>query len=160
LFIVAACGDKGITFLKGEAQVNVRKNEPSVATGSSSQADTFKVKVGNNSYVVHFDKDGNATVNGHPYEVEVAEGANAEEPESSGKEGGAMTEIKAPMPGVVVKVHYQPGEKVAAGEAIMTLEAMKMEMPVTAAVAGKVDSIAVKNGDSVSSGQLLATIQS
>jgi len=61
---------------------------------------------------------------------------------------------------VVVKVHRQSGDKVAAGEAIMTLEAMKMEMPVTATTAGKLESVSVKNGDSVSAGQLLAKIQS
>lgn len=164
LFIVAACGDKGITFLNGEAKVNVRKNQPAKEAGGMAKADAYKVKVGNNHYVVQFDQEGNASVNGHPYQVEVAEMAVGEAIDADGESmpsgGGATTEIKAPMPGVVVKVHFQTGEKVAAGEAIMTLEAMKMEMPVTAGVAGKVGTIAVKNGDSVSSGQLLATIQS
>lgn len=64
------------------------------------------------------------------------------------------------MPGVVVKVHRQPGDKVATGEVILTLEAMKMEMPVPASAAGTLESVAVKNGDSVSAGQTLAKIQS
>jgi len=159
LFIVAACGDKGITFLKGEAKVNVRKNQPAArADAAAGKPDAFEVKVGNHSYVVCFDKDGKASVNGHPYDVQVAaatDGAQAA-PASTGN----ATEIKAPMPGVVVKVHRQPGEKVATGEAIMTLEAMKMEMPVTAPAAGVIASVAVKNGDSVSAGQTLAIIQS
>lgn len=161
LFIVAACGDKGITFLKGEAKVNVRKNQPAEATGTSKPSDTFQVKVGNNSYVVQFDKDGNASVNGHPYEVNVVAGSDAADVGNTATEStGAITEIKAPMPGVVVKVQRQVGEKVAAGEAIITLEAMKMEMPVSTGVAGTVQSIAVKNGDSVSASQLLVTIVS
>ncbi len=161
LFIVAACGDKGISFLKGEAKVNVRKNQPAEsAAAATEKADTFNVKVGNNRYVVHFDKEGKASVNGHPYDVEVAVGDAPDAGSAEAAPSGAATEIKAPMPGVVVKVHYRAGEKVAAGEAIMTLEAMKMEMPVTATVAGTLESISVKNGDSVSSGQLLAQIQS
>jgi pyruvate carboxylase subunit B len=160
LFIVAACGDKGISFLKGEAKVNVRKNQPADASASAEKADTFNVKVGNNSYVVQFDKDGNASVNGHPYEVEVEVGDAGENGDAKPASTGTTTEIKAPMPGVVVKVHHQAGEMVAAGEAIMTLEAMKMEMPVTATTAGKLESVSVKNGDSVSAGQLLAKIQS
>lgn len=160
LFIIAACGDKGITFLKGEAKVNVRKNQPDDASASVEKPDAFKVRVGNNSYVVRFDKDGKALVNGHPYEVEVVAGGDEGGVEDAAESSGTIIEIKAPMPGVVVKVHRQPGEKVAAGEAIMTLEAMKMEMPVTAVVAGVLATIDVKNGDSVSSGQLLAKIQS
>jgi len=160
LFIVAACGDKGISFLKGEAKVNVRKNQPAETSPSTEQPSTFKVKVGNNSYVVNFDKEGNASVNGHPYEVEVVAGGDTDDADDKSASTGTTTEIKAPMPGVVVKVHRQAGDKVAAGEAIMTLEAMKMEMPVTATTAGKLESVSVKNGDSVSAGQLLAKIQS
>jgi len=160
LFIVAACGDKGISFLKGEAKVNVRKNQPAEASTSVEKADTYKVKIGNNSYVVQFDKDGKASVNGHSYEVEVVAGGAEDRGAADSASGGTATEINAPMPGVVVKVHFQPGSKVAAGETIMTLEAMKMEMPVTATIAGMLESVAVKNGDSVSSGQLLAKIQS
>lgn len=160
LFIVAACGDKGITFLQGDAKVNVRKNQPAQASDSTEKPNAFKVKVGNNNYVVQFDKDGKASVNGHHYEVEVATGDGSENTDAQPASSGTLTEIKAPMPGVVVKVHHQTGEKVAIGEAIMTLEAMKMEMPVTATVAGALESVAVKNGDSVSAGQLLAKIQS
>lgn len=158
LFIVAACGDKGISFLKGDAKVNIRKNQPAEAAAPSGKADAFQVKVGNNHYVVHFDQDGNATVNGHPYQVEVVEGGETVDGTAKNESTGTVTEIKAPMPGVVVKVHRQVGEKVAAGEAIITLEAMKMEMPVTAGVAGTVQSVSVKSGDSISASQLLATI--
>lgn len=163
LFIVAACGDKGIAFLKGEAKVNVRKNQPA-AEAAAPAAETpaaYEVKIGNHSYVVHFDKDGKASVNGHPYDVEVAAAADGtDSADAKPASGGALTEIKAPMPGVVVKVHRQPGDKVATGEVILTLEAMKMEMPVPASAAGTLESIAVKNGDSVSAGQTLAKIQS
>jgi pyruvate carboxylase subunit B len=158
LFIVAACGDKGITFLKGEAKVNVRKNQPAAEVAATAKPDAYEVQVGNHSYVVRFDKEGKATVNGHPYDVRVAAADDAADAKPAS--GGTLTELKAPMPGVVVKVHRQPGDKIATGEAILTLEAMKMEMPVPASAAGILESIAVKNGDSVSAGQLLAKIQS
>ena len=161
LFIVAACGDKGVSFLKGDAKVNVRKIQPaSESADASGKPGAYKVKVGNNSYVVSFDKEGKASVNGHPYAVEVAATENSDSDSPPSASGGAASDIKAPMPGVVVKIHHQAGDKLATGDVIMTLEAMKMEMPVTATAPGTLESLSVNNGDSVSAGQTLAKIQS
>ncbi len=161
LFIVAACGDKGIAFLKGEAKVNVRRNQPGPEVKPDDEKpDHYEVKVGGNSYTVHFDEDGRAFVNGHPYDVEITTAGDAHDDSAAPAPGGAATEIKAPMPGVVVKIHRNAGDKVATGDVIMTLEAMKMEMPVTVSNAGTIESIAVHNGDSVSAGQTLVKIKS
>ena len=53
----------------------------------------------------------------------------------------------------------KPGEHVDEGEAIMVLEAMKMEIEVTAPMQGVVSSIEVAVGDKISDGQLLATLE-
>jgi pyruvate carboxylase subunit B len=161
LFIVAACGDKGITFLKGEAKVNIRKNQPDAPAPApaAGKPNAYNVKVGGNTYQVHFDGDGRAVVNGRSYDVAVAEAGAGGDTAAAPASSAAAVEVKAPMPGVVVRIHRKEGDVVTPGDAIMTLEAMKMEMPVTASEAGTVAEMAVKSGDSVTAGQILAKIQ-
>ncbi len=72
--------------------------------------------------------------------------------------GEAVDESKvcrSPMVGVVVRVNAQEGQAVKVDDALLVLEAMKMETDITAPVAGKVQKINVNVGDSVSGGQVL-----
>ena len=71
--------------------------------------------------------------------------------------GALSPELRSPMPGAVVAVHVTEGESVAAGQRIATIEAMKMEHPVTAPHEGIVH-LDVSPGDQVSKDQLLAHI--
>ena len=57
--------------------------------------------------------------------------------------------VKAPLPGVVVAVKAQVGQAVKAGEAVVIIEAMKMENEIVAPVAGTVKAIYVQKGASV-----------
>ncbi len=57
--------------------------------------------------------------------------------------------VKAPLPGVVVAVKAQVGQAVKAGEAVVVIEAMKMENEIVAPVAGTVKAIYVQKGASV-----------
>ena len=59
------------------------------------------------------------------------------------------------MSGTIVALHSAPGDTVEAGDAVITLEAMKMEHTLRATVAGTVNSFAVAAGDSVSEGTVL-----
>jgi acetyl-CoA/propionyl-CoA carboxylase biotin carboxyl carrier protein len=68
-------------------------------------------------------------------------------------------EIVAPMPGSVISVHRKAGDRVEAGDAIVTLEAMKMEHAVLAPVDGTVTEIGVRAGDQVARGQILAVVE-
>jgi 3-methylcrotonyl-CoA carboxylase alpha subunit len=68
-------------------------------------------------------------------------------------------EIEAPMPGRVTAVEVSPGEKVAEGQRLLTLEAMKMEHGLTAPFAGTVAELAVKPGVQVAEGQLLVKVE-
>ena len=63
--------------------------------------------------------------------------------------------IVCPMPGTVFKVRVAVGEQVAAEQELIVLEAMKMESPIYSHAAGTVAAILVKEGDSVSEGQVL-----
>ena len=70
-----------------------------------------------------------------------------------------MTEVKAELVGSVWKVRTAPGAQVAEDDELLILESMKMEIPVTAPVAGTVKEIRVKEADVVKEGQVLAVIE-
>jgi geranyl-CoA carboxylase alpha subunit len=67
--------------------------------------------------------------------------------------------VRAAMNGRVVAVLVKPGDKVAAGQAVMTLEAMKMEHVHTAGVAGTVSTIDVAEGEQVTTGKIVVEIE-
>jgi pyruvate/oxaloacetate carboxyltransferase/biotin carboxyl carrier protein len=71
--------------------------------------------------------------------------------------GGAGS-VAAPMPGLIVQVDCAVGDKVKAGQAIIILEAMKMQNPLPSPIDGEVKGIFVKAGDSVAVGQVLIDI--
>ena len=67
-------------------------------------------------------------------------------------------EVKASVPGKVVKIDAAVGQAVKPGDSIVVLEAMKMEIPIVAPEAGTVASINVSVGQAVESGDLLASL--
>ena len=72
--------------------------------------------------------------------------------------GAGSIKIEAGAAGKVFKLEKKVGDKVNKGDAVLILEAMKMEIPVVAPEAGTVASIDVAVGDAVESGALLATL--
>lgn len=70
-----------------------------------------------------------------------------------------MTQIKAAMAGTVFTVNITEGEEVQAGQVVIVLESMKMEIPVETEVSGKVTSINVQVGDFVNEEDVLAVIE-
>ncbi|MFJ6678327.1 acetyl/propionyl/methylcrotonyl-CoA carboxylase subunit alpha [Microbacterium sp. NPDC091382] len=72
-------------------------------------------------------------------------------------DASAAPELVSPMPGVVVMTSVAEGDEVAAGDAVVVVEAMKMEHVVRAEVAGTV-ALRVATGDSVGRGQTLAVV--
>ena len=72
---------------------------------------------------------------------------------------GATGNIAAPMQGTIVKVLIAVGDKVEAGQAILVLEAMKMENHINAEGAGVVKEIRVAEGDTVGSGDVLVVLE-
>jgi biotin carboxyl carrier protein len=76
--------------------------------------------------------------------------------------GVAMTGpplLKAPMPGLVVRVLVVPGQRVEAGASLVVLEAMKMENDLKAAGAGTVESVRVRAGQTVEKGMVLVSFR-
>nr|WP_320131210.1 carboxyl transferase domain-containing protein [uncultured Holophaga sp.] len=70
--------------------------------------------------------------------------------------GGLM---RAPAPGLVLKLHVKEGSLVKAGDRLLALEAMKMEMPVTASIDGRVRKVLVRQGVQVSAGEPLLVME-
>ncbi|SPE42508.1 Biotin/lipoyl attachment domain-containing protein [Candidatus Sulfopaludibacter sp. SbA3] len=77
---------------------------------------------------------------------------------SSGRGGEGVQTVAAPMPGKVVRVLVAPGDAVEAGQGIVVVEAMKMQNEMKASRAGRVLTVSVKEGATVSAGDTLATI--
>ncbi|MEV4119434.1 biotin carboxylase N-terminal domain-containing protein [Micromonospora sp. NPDC049645] len=70
----------------------------------------------------------------------------------------AAGSLLAPLPGAVTRVHVQVGQRVTAGEPLLTLEAMKLEHPVLAPVDGVVAELPVPTGAQVRTGAVLAVL--
>ena len=116
------------------------------------------------------------TVNGTAYDVvveEVSEGAapaapvapkaapaSKAAPKAAPKASGAQgsVQIKAPMPGNILKVNVKAGEKVAKGAVVAVLEAMKMENEIFAPQEGTIASVEVAQGTSVTADQVIITM--
>jgi len=173
IFIAASCDVKGIAFLKGEATVNVRKNSPkahettqSNQTNQSTQQENFLMA--NGTYTVIVDGQqynvqivgGNASVQSV---APVAPAAAPVAPAAVAAPAAAPTAnanaICAELPGSVFKLVASVGDTVNAGDKIMILEAMKMEIDVVAPRNGKVTSINVNVNDKIEAGQVLAVVE-
>ena len=152
IFIAAACQEKGIAFLQGKGELNIRKI-------SEMKKDCGDDSMGSGSYTV--------VVNGEKFSVQVAEGdadiqvvavngesASTPAPTASGND----IEIKALLPGSVWKIVANPGQSVNEGDVIMILESMKMEIDVIAPKGGVIKSINVATNDKVVEGQTVAVL--
>ncbi len=78
---------------------------------------------------------------------------------SGGAAGGGSGSVEVPMQGTIVKVLVEVGQEVAVGQAVVVLEAMKMENQITAEKAGKVKEVKVKAGDTVGAGDVVVVIE-
>ena len=121
-------------------------------------------------------KNYTITVNGNVYDVVVEEGASTGAPVAAAPKahkaapkaapaaapkaaaGAGSIKVEAGAAGKVFKIEAKVAQAVKAGDAIVVVEAMKMEIPVVAPQDGTVASINVAVGDPVEAGALLATL--
>ncbi|MEA2476036.1 MAG: acetyl-CoA carboxylase, biotin carboxylase subunit [Actinomycetota bacterium] len=112
-------------------------------------------------------RDFAVEVNGKRFDVKVHERLDTlvqprkpKPPKSTGAVGaGAGESLTAPMQGTIVKVLVEQGRQVKAGDAIVVLEAMKMENSIVAHTDGTVEELKVSPGQSVETGAPIATIR-
>ncbi|MCC6960205.1 MAG: acetyl-CoA carboxylase biotin carboxyl carrier protein subunit [Dehalococcoidia bacterium] len=71
-----------------------------------------------------------------------------------------VQDIPAPMTGTVLEVLVAPGESVTAGQELLVVESMKMEIPLESPSAGRVAEVLVATQDRIEEGQLVLRIES
>ncbi len=172
IFIASTCKEKGILYLTGKAKVNgvrlksqEKKAEAPAAAKKASNGE-YTVTVNGKAYGVKL--GGNAAVvNGVSYPLSIADGitapaaAPAAAPQAATAQQTVVTgseEVKAPMPGLVLRINVKEGETVKKDQVVMVMEAMKMENEIYAPCDGVVSSIPVSQGQQLQSGELLMTI--
>ena len=159
IFISAACKDgnvdKGIEFLLGKGKVSVNKtaNKDAAPAAQASSNGEYTVKVNGKNYAVKLEGD-TATVNGKAYDINVK--AGIEHKASSGSTEGE--EVKAALPGNILRIEVEEGDEVAEGDVLLVVEAMKMETEIKSPKAGTVNAIEVAQGDKIVTGQTLVVI--
>ncbi|MCH5336705.1 MAG: biotin attachment protein [Campylobacter sp.] len=150
LFIAAACKEKGIAYLKGQTKVNVRKIS-TMPKAISADENRFTVAVNGNKYHVEvhsgFDKDVN---------IKSVKKINEDEKSNAVATNASDEAILAGISGNVFKIHINEGDEVKAGQVVMILEAMKMEIEVNAPRDGVIAELCVKTGDNISEEQVVA----
>ena len=150
IFIVASCGHKGLKFLKGEGEVNIRKNEPNTTSGECGTIEGEYIMI----------------VDGKEHSVDIVKKSNnVKKPKNEFKtfvktkvSAKSGEQVKSQMAGSVFKIVANVGDVVKEGEVILILEAMKMEIEVVASIDGVINEITAKEGDSVNEGDVLAVI--
>ncbi len=96
-------------------------------------------------------------IDGYRFEIEARDPRRFTR-RAAGRGTDGVQTITAPMPGKVVRVLIAAGEAVEAGQGLVVVEAMKMQNEMKAPRAGKVLSLAAREGATVSAGEVLATI--
>ena len=149
-----------------ELIIDILNKEEVIANGSSYQIDRIKnglyeVSVeGETHRVLIVKREGNTTrvmINGRLCDVQTET-----EGEKLIKQLGLdkvrkkkLKDLKAPMPGLVLKVMVEEGQQVAKGDALLVLEAMKMENLIKAADDATIGGVSINEGQAVEKGQLL-----
>lgn len=98
-------------------------------------------------------------VRGHLYTVGLADPRRLRAAESAAAANDGSAQIIAQMPGKIVRVHVEAGAQVEAGDAILIVEAMKMQNEMKSPKGGTVTILNAKAGATVNAGEVLAVIE-
>jgi biotin carboxyl carrier protein len=136
--------------------------------GLTGQADireivpgVYSILLGGHSFEakIEYGEDGySVAVGGQRYQIAVRDPRRL----SRGNAGAAETgprKLTAPMPGKVVRVLVEEGQRVESGQGLVVVEAMKMQNEIKSLKAGVVKAIHVQQGGSVSAGQALVVVE-
>ena len=139
----------------------------------------YKFKIGDKDYLASVVEQENGglevTVDGKIYNVELPDRKPAPKPvvkhvaapapvapvaaaPVAQPSAGASSVVTAPLNGKITQVNVKPGDLVTAGQAVVVLEAMKMENDITTEYAGTVKAVLVAAGDQVDTGQALVEL--
>ena len=157
---------------KKEFKVETGKEKNSV-NGKEINADVIEIRdgkfhilVNNKSYsaeiveVIHAEKKVTVKINQTVYNVSIRDKYDEllHELGMDNANTKLAADVKAPMPGLVLNVMVEPGQLIKKGDAIVVLEAMKMENILKASADGEVKKIHVKKGDKVEKNQVMVNL--
>jgi oxaloacetate decarboxylase alpha subunit len=158
----------GLAFLQNRGNPDAFEPPPSAeqppskqlepASAVASSAERYRVVVNGQAYDVEVGPGGAITQAVSAAAPAAASAVPAPPPVATAAPAQGGIPVPSPMAGRVVKLHVALGQKVAADELILTLEAMKMETPIHAPRAGTVASIPVQEGGEVAAGAPLITL--
>lgn len=176
VFIAAACGDKGIAFLKGQGKLQIRLKEDVLreqcrafcATETAASADApQRVYVNGQAFDVSF-AGQTAVVNGISYDLSTPAAPDAAAPKAqntpalqptAAAEPKAGVPVMPGLPGVIARLTVKAGDVVKAGAVVAAVEVMKMETDIAAPIDGRVVSVSVTVGQSVEADTLLMIVE-
>jgi len=145
--------------MKIEAFVDGEPHElPSADDAVEVEPGVVSVLVGGRSIEVRLDSDHVAHVDGRRLEIEIRDPRKYRR-RGAGGEGDGPKTIQAQMPGKVVEALVSAGDAVEAGQALLVVEAMKMQNEVRAPKAGVVAEVLVQAGDAVAAGQAMLRVE-
>ena len=98
-------------------------------------------------------------VGGRTYEVALSDPKRLRAAGAGGGEAGGRAEVRAPMPGKVVRVLVEPGARVEAGDGLVVVEAMKMQNEMKSPRAGTVAELHARPGATVNGGDVLVVAE-
>ena len=147
----------GIKFLENRDNPDFFEPVPKAETDKPKDDGVYTVSFKGQSYTVSVSAGGTITTMSSPSGKAIEDSKESQEesnaPLSNGKE-----DISAPLSGTIWKTLVSPNQSVKEGDTLIVLEAMKMETEIKATRSGVVVSVDVKEGDSVSVGQLLLSL--
>ncbi|HKI78690.1 MAG TPA: acetyl-CoA carboxylase biotin carboxyl carrier protein subunit [Ignavibacteriaceae bacterium] len=126
---------------------------------------TFRLQIDEKIYDISYVKMDNdkicVSLSGFTYDLEVRTVLQDKVTKVIEKTGSLnqLREVKAPMPGMLLKIKKEPGQKIEAGESIMILEAMKMENDIKSPSLGIIKEIFVKENAAVEKGARLFSVE-
>lgn len=151
----------GLKFLQNRGNPAAFEPAPEGVQNSAEKTPAeLEVSVNDRLYKVITSPDGVLTVNGREYRIDVRTGTGSptpQAPKAAGTGGGDI--VRAPMAGHVLRINYKEGEMVDPNVVVIVMEAMKMETEIRTRAGGTVKNIAVKVGDTVTSQQVLMTLE-
>ena len=123
----------------------------------------YSLMIDNQSYIfeaVENGKEINIILNQHEYSIPVLNNREKIEAEMMGSSSLSEEkgEIRAPMPGLILKIEVQKGDTVTVGHPLIIMEAMKMENEIRSQIDGKIQEVQVKENQKVEKDDLLLRI--
>jgi len=147
----------GIKFLENRDNPDFFEPVPKAETDKPKDDGVYTVSFKGQSYTVSVSAGGTITTMSSPSGKAIEDNKESQE-ESNAPLSNEKEDISAPLSGTIWKTLVSPNQSVKEGDTLIVLEAMKMETEIKATRSGVVVSVDVKEGDSVTVGQLLLSL--